>query len=316
MDFDSFQEAAKETERGCLEPGQLQIASTLGLCSEAGSLAAISKKRLRDGSTAVDNEATVRRELGDALWYCASIANAHDLRLDDIASENLERAKHLYGSHANVQDACQKLRYLDEDACPDQQFPRNFEVEFTPTTRNSRTASSMKWRLTQGQEEVKAEECWKELGDVVSDNAHEDDGYRYHDALHLAFVAILGWSPSIRALMGRKRKCDKHVDDNEDGGRGVVIDEGVIAWLYSRDLDCSFSESPTHVDTETLSVVSKMVQPVEVSQMPMWAWRHAIHEGFKVWASLEENHGHGRVRCSLESRCIDFSKTQQHLEKE
>jgi hypothetical protein len=39
------------------------------------------------------------------------------------------------------------------------------------------------------------------LGSELTDNAHDPDGYRFHDILHLSLVAKLGWSPVIRALL-------------------------------------------------------------------------------------------------------------------
>ena len=38
------------------------------------------------------------------------------------------------------------------------------------------------------------------LGDPVTDNTHDDDGYRFHDVMHLANMAVLGWSPVMRSL--------------------------------------------------------------------------------------------------------------------
>jgi len=63
------------------------------------------------------------------------------------------------------------------------------------------------------------------LGNVLGDNAHDDDGYGWHDAFHLAHMAVLGWSPVIRGLLGRTRKEDPATDDVEDGGRAIAIEE-------------------------------------------------------------------------------------------
>ena len=46
----------------------------------------------------------------------------------------------------------------------------------------------------------------EKIGDELTDNAYKDDGYRFHDVFHSAYVAILGWSPVIRKLLKRKRK--------------------------------------------------------------------------------------------------------------
>ena len=31
------------------------------------------------------------------------------------------------------------------------------------------------------------------IGDALTDNAHIDDGYRFHDIFHFAYAAVLGW---------------------------------------------------------------------------------------------------------------------------
>ena len=41
---------------------------------------------------------------------------------------------------------------------------------------------------------------------VRSGNNRRDDGYRFHDVVHLAYAAILGWSPVTRALLDCKRR--------------------------------------------------------------------------------------------------------------
>ena len=40
----------------------------------------------------------------------------------------------------------------------------------------------------------------------LTDNAHVKDGYGYHDVIHLAFAAVLGWSPLVRRMLKAKRK--------------------------------------------------------------------------------------------------------------
>ncbi|WP_422302508.1 hypothetical protein [Candidatus Binatus sp.] len=60
------------------------------------------------------------------------------------------------------------------------------------------------------------------------------DHYRYHDVLHLGHLVFLGWPPSIRSLLRRKRKSDLMVDDNEDGLRAVQAEEHVTNLIHRR----------------------------------------------------------------------------------
>ena len=62
----------------------------------------------------------------------------------------------------------------------------------------------------------------KFIGDSLSDNAYVDDGYRFHDVMHLAHMAVLGWSPVMRNLLKLKRKSQPTIDEVEDGARAAT----------------------------------------------------------------------------------------------
>ena len=47
------------------------------------------------------------------------------------------------------------------------------------------------------------------VGDHLTDNIMKPDDYRFHDAFHYAYAAVLGWSPVIRALFRLKRKSER-----------------------------------------------------------------------------------------------------------
>ena len=51
------------------------------------------------------------------------------------------------------------------------------------------------------------------LGDELTDNTRQTDAYRFHDAIHFGFMAVLGWSTNLRALLGIKRKSDPKTDE-------------------------------------------------------------------------------------------------------
>ena len=70
------------------------------------------------------------------------------------------------------------------------------------------------------------------LGDPLTDNAYDDDGYRFHDVFHLAYAAMLGWSPITRFFFKAKRESDPRVREVEDGGRATVIEEAISAFVF------------------------------------------------------------------------------------
>ena len=69
--------------------------TTLGLVGEAGEIANKVKKVMRDnnGNLSKENKASIADELadelGDVLWYCASLADELGMNLEDIAGNNI-----------------------------------------------------------------------------------------------------------------------------------------------------------------------------------------------------------------------------------
>ena len=72
MDFEEYQAEAAKTD-DLPEDTALQVAF-LGLGGEAGSLLTEYKKHLRDGPAHERFPAAVTEELGDVLWYVATVA--------------------------------------------------------------------------------------------------------------------------------------------------------------------------------------------------------------------------------------------------
>lgn len=66
--------------------------TALGLCSEAGEVAGKIKKALRDsgGNYSLIKD-DIKKELGDVLWYCATLADEFGISLDEVAEYNIEK---------------------------------------------------------------------------------------------------------------------------------------------------------------------------------------------------------------------------------
>jgi NTP pyrophosphatase (non-canonical NTP hydrolase) len=69
------------------------LALTAGLAKEGGDVAEAIKKLERDMGGVVNEEKReqVKKELGDVLWYIASLAREFNLKLDDVAQANVEK---------------------------------------------------------------------------------------------------------------------------------------------------------------------------------------------------------------------------------
>lgn len=88
MDFNEYQNKAWETAK-YPNAGQNHVYPTLGLNGEAGEIAEKVKKNMRDG-TPLDRE-SMKKEIGDVLWYCAALARELDIPLNDVAQTNIDK---------------------------------------------------------------------------------------------------------------------------------------------------------------------------------------------------------------------------------
>ena len=92
MDFNEYQQAASKT---AIYPdrGENLYYPVLGLCGETGEGAEKIKKVMRDdgGVVSEDKRQDLKKELGDILWYISALSDELHLRLDDIASTNIEK---------------------------------------------------------------------------------------------------------------------------------------------------------------------------------------------------------------------------------
>ncbi|MFA7286515.1 MAG: nucleoside triphosphate pyrophosphohydrolase family protein [Patescibacteria group bacterium] len=92
MTFDEYATEAAKTAL-YVNAGNNVIYPVLGLASEAGEVAGIVKKVLRDdgGVFSDDRKKKLEAELGDVLWYVARVAAEMDLSLDAVAKQNIQK---------------------------------------------------------------------------------------------------------------------------------------------------------------------------------------------------------------------------------
>ncbi|MEV5721465.1 nucleoside triphosphate pyrophosphohydrolase family protein [Amycolatopsis mediterranei] len=284
MELSDYQRAAVRTDQ---RPGTDLEAITialLGLAGEAGSVATEYKKQRRDGAAYLASKIRMREELGDVLWYVADLCEKFGLDLDDVAVANLDKVK----------DRWRPSRHIEpfDQAFPEhEQLPRRARIEFQlRELDDGRTASAMVWNGAP-------------LGDPLTDAARVADGYRFHDAFHLAYAAVLGWSPVMRALMRRKRKSDMATDEAEDGGRAVVVEEGISALVFAYASAHDYFDGIEHIDQPMLDTIRTLVGGLEVSVLRSADWERAILTGFEVWRTLNRTHG-GTVELDADARTL------------
>jgi MazG C-terminal domain len=100
-----------------------------------------------------------------------------------------------------------------------------------------------------------------------------------------------------------KRKSDQKVDQVEDGGRAIAIEEGLSAMIFAYARDYNFFEGKSSVSTDLLRMIKNMVRHLEVAACSPGEWERAIIQGFRVWREVKRRRG-GTVDLDLDKRCI------------
>lgn len=182
----------------------------------------------------------------------------------------------------------------DDGFHPDERLPRRLEVVFRERKVGGATYA---FQSVNG----------VNVGDRLTDNSTGADDYRFHDVFHLAFAGILGWSPVLRALLKVKRKSVGAVDEQQDGARAIITEEGISNWLFAHGLRHQAFEHVDSLDFALLKAVRAMVQGYEVEDRPLWMWEEAVLRGFTIFRELKSHRG-GIVTIDLEARTIDYRR--------
>lgn len=209
--------------------------------------------------------------------------------MEDIACANMEKTKGLFGKDFP------NLKILDKDSPDFEQFPRKLETEI----RQEKVGDDHKAMLFIGR---------FRYGNALDDNiSGEPDYYRYHDVFHMAFVAHLGWSPSLRALLNMKRRSNQKTDNNEDGGRVLLMEEGLTHYIFRYGKKHNFFEGVKcpRVSIAVLKTIRDMVEGYEVADRPLALWNDAILNAFEVFLELREHHN-GKITIDMDNRQLIF----------
>ena len=76
-----------------------------------------------------------------------------------------------------------------------ERFPRRFSFDF------------LTYHDADGAPKVRVMYKGRQFGDDLTDNSPTRDGYGYHDVIHMAFAAVLGWSPLVRKMLGESERA-------------------------------------------------------------------------------------------------------------
>ncbi|KVM18173.1 pyrophosphatase [Burkholderia ubonensis] len=212
--------------------------------------------------------------------------HAARLPFADVARGNLKKARGAF-----LEPEVADLAGLDFDRKfgIEEQLPREFKIR---VNQRGSGKSYLQWRGVF-------------IGDPLTDNIADRDGYRFHDVFHLSYAAILHWSPVFRALIKHKRKSVPKYDEEQDSGRAIVVEEGLTAWIFARAKELNYFEDQERVSLGILKTISEFVSGYEVDQCPLKLWEKAILEGYTVFRELKANEG-GWIVGDRERRTITY----------
>jgi NTP pyrophosphatase (non-canonical NTP hydrolase) len=92
--FDDYQRAAMRTRNPALDPAGRLLDPACGLAEEAGEVLASVRKHAFQAHPL--DGVRLAKELGDALWCLAAVADAAGLSLDALAEGNLAKLRARY----------------------------------------------------------------------------------------------------------------------------------------------------------------------------------------------------------------------------
>lgn len=241
-----------------------------------------------------DDEASIRNAFANVFNALMVAADDAEVDLEKAAEGNLEKIESRWPS--------KKIwpPLYDQSLDEDEKFPQKIAVVFSE-------------KIVNGKRYVLQKCNGINIGDRLTDNALEQDDYRFHDVFHLAFAAILGWSPVLRALLKLKRKSNELVDEIQDGARASITEEGISNWVFAQGIRHNLFADAASLDFSVLRAIKDMVRGYEVEDRPYWMWEHAILEGFRVFRSLKNSRG-GVVTANIEERTLTYSASLENAQ--
>lgn len=242
--------------------------------------------RLGQSAAALLGNSPTRSDLVSFARAYLDAIRAAELVFSEVARGNLRKAR---GAFLEPQPADLIGLDFDSDFGDEEQLPRNFKIR---VNQRGSGKSYLQWNGVF-------------IGDPLTDNIADRDGYRFHDVFHFSYAAVLHWSPVIRALIKHKRKSKPKYDEEQDSGRAIVVEEGLTAWIFSRAKELNFFEKQEKISLGILKTIGEFVSGYEVEKCPLKLWEKAILDGYAVFRQLKENQG-GWIIGDRDQRTIKY----------
>lgn len=215
-----------------------------------------------------------------------SVMKSFQVDFEQILTTNIDKVSSRFIRPNN------KILPTFDEGFPDfERLPNNFEIEFVQRTKT--------------QQAIRLEGVF--IGNPLTDSIKDIDGYRFHDVFHFSNAAILHWSPTFRALLKHKRKSKPEIDEAQDGGRAIVVEEGLTAWIFTIAGENDFFAHSNGLTFDMLKNIGQFVKGYEVEKCPLILWEEAILKGYEIFRKVVKNNG-GIVVGNRTSRTIEYRK--------
>jgi NTP pyrophosphatase (non-canonical NTP hydrolase) len=233
--------------------------------------------------------APTRDDLLHFAGYYLRALSGSELNFSTIVRSNIRKTRgaFLLPDPASLVD-------FDDEFEAEEQLPRQFRIK---VSQRASGRTYLQWNDVF-------------IGDPLTDNIADRDGYRFHDVFHFAHAAILHWSPVVRALIKQKRKSRKDYDEEQDSGRAIVVEEGLTAWIFSRAKELNFFEEQSRISYGILKTISEFVAGYEVSDCPPKLWERAILDGYAVFRQVRDAQG-GWIVGDRDARTISYEPLEE-----
>lgn len=235
-------------------------------------------------------KARLTRALSAALRATLAAMKQERVDLVHVLKANLTKAKSMFGPASMRPARCFDAKYPSYE-----RLPRQIKIHFLERARGP------------GRLEVVLRVDDMNIGDRLTDNAAKDDGYRFHDAFHLAYAAVLGWSPVVRATFRCKRKSNSSVDEVQDGARAAIVEEAIAQTIFNYARSHSMLRGIDRIDHGILKLIQRMVQGLEVEKCALHEWQRAIFVGYEAFRLLKEHRG-GWLLLDAETQRLAYSR--------
>ena len=152
----------------------------------------------------------------------------------------------------------------------------------------------------------------QQAGDVIDDNEYREDFYRFHDVIHIGFMACFRWSPVFRKLLGIKRKSDATTDRIEDGAKARDIEEAMSRLIFLYFEHNSFLEGATSVDTSFLKQLRLFSGQREIGWVTGRQWQDLMLQTAAVVRGMiaaSKEGGGGKLVADMNAGTIEFRPT-------